>query len=162
MLSHGVVSAALFLVVGVVYDRIHSREIAAYGGLVNRMPVYALVFMLFMLASVGLPGTGGFVGEVLVLFGAFQANTWVAALAATGVAGRRLYALSLSPGNFRQARKERLDENPDVSPREVAVFAPLIVLVFGWEFIRSVSWMSCMFRLKIFCCMWIRPWRRRA
>ena len=85
MLSHGVVSAALFLCVGVVYDRTHSREIADYGGLVNRMPKYALTFMIFMLASVGLPGTSGFVGEFLVLVGIFQVNTWVAALTATGM-----------------------------------------------------------------------------
>jgi NADH-quinone oxidoreductase subunit M len=85
MLSHGVVSAALFLCVGVVYDRMHSRDIATYGGLVNRMPKYAAVFMLFMLASVGLPGTSGFVGEILIMVGAFKANTWVAALIATGM-----------------------------------------------------------------------------
>ena len=85
MLSHGIVSAALFLVVGVVYDRIHSREIAHYGGLVNRMPIYAFTFMIFMLASVGLPGTAGFVGEILVLVGVYQVNTWVAALAALGL-----------------------------------------------------------------------------
>ena len=144
MLSHGVVSAALFLVVGVVYDRIHSREIAAYGGLVNRMPVYALVFMLFMLASVGLPGTGGFVGEVLVLFGAFQANTWVAALAATGVVLGAAYMLYL----YRRVIFGKLVKNDlmkilDVSPREVAVFAPLIVLVF-WMGIYPVSFLDVM------------------
>src|SRR3546814_8501590 len=77
MLSHGVVSAALFLIVGVIYDRLHTRLIVRYDGLVNRMPGYALIFMLFMLASVGLPGTSGFVGEFLVLIGAFQVNTWV-------------------------------------------------------------------------------------
>src|SRR3546814_8017347 len=77
MLSHGVVSGALFLCVGVVYDRLHTREIARYGGLANNMPKYALVFMLFTMANVGLPGTGGFVGELLTLVGAFQANTWV-------------------------------------------------------------------------------------
>ena len=95
MLSHGVVSAALFLIVGVIYDRIHTREIAAYGGLVHRMPAYALVFMVFAMASVGLPGTGGFVGEVLVLVGAFKANTWVAAFAATGVILGAAYTLYL-------------------------------------------------------------------
>ncbi|MDA0997676.1 MAG: NADH-quinone oxidoreductase subunit M [Proteobacteria bacterium] len=95
MLSHGVVSAALFLIVGVVYDRVHSREISTYGGLVNRMPVYALIFMVFMLASVGLPGTGGFVGEILVLVGAFKANSLVAALAATGVILGAAYMLYL-------------------------------------------------------------------
>ena len=95
MLSHGIVSAALFLVVGVVYDRMHSREISTYGGLVNRMPVYALGFMIFMLASVGLPGTGGFVGEILVLVGIFQVNAWVCALMATGVILGAAYMLYL-------------------------------------------------------------------
>ena len=82
MLSHGVVSAALFLCVGVVYDRIHTREIARYGGLAQRMPAYAVVFMLFTMASVGLPGTVGFVGEFLVLVGAFKVNFWLALLGA--------------------------------------------------------------------------------
>ncbi|HIM26100.1 MAG TPA: NADH-quinone oxidoreductase subunit M, partial [Rhodospirillales bacterium] len=95
MLAHGVISAALFLIVGVVYDRIHSREIAAYGGLVHRMPGYSLIFMIFMLGSVGLPGTAGFVGEFLVLVGAFKANTWVAALAATGLILGAAYMLYL-------------------------------------------------------------------
>ena len=85
MLSHGVISGALFLCVGVIYDRMHTREIDAYGGLVNRMPSYALIFMFFTMANVGLPGTSGFVGEFLTLMGIFQVNTWVAAVAATGV-----------------------------------------------------------------------------
>ena len=95
MLSHGIVSAALFLCVGVVYDRMHTREIARYGGLVHRMPRYAFVFMLFTLATVGLPGTSGFVGEFLVLLGAFQVNTWVAFLAATGMILGAAYMLWL-------------------------------------------------------------------
>ena len=104
MLSHGVVSAALFLVVGVVYDRMHSREIATYGGLVHRMPIYAAFFMLFMLASVGLPGTSGFVGEFLVLLGAFQFNSWIAALTATGtILERRLHAVPLPSGHIWRA-----------------------------------------------------------
>src|SRR5690606_37463421 len=85
MISHGLVSGALFLCVGVVYDRMHTREIAAYGGLVNRMPLYAFTFMVFTMANVGLPGTSGFVGEFLTLLGAFGTNTWVAFLATTGV-----------------------------------------------------------------------------
>ena len=85
MLSHGVVSAALFLVVGVIYDRVHSREITAYGGLVHRMPIYAAVFMVFMLSSIGLPATSGFVGEFLIFVGVFQVNTWVATLGLVGV-----------------------------------------------------------------------------
>ncbi|MDA0339402.1 MAG: NADH-quinone oxidoreductase subunit M, partial [Proteobacteria bacterium] len=95
MLSHGVISAALFLCVGVVYDRIHSREISRYGGLVERMPKYALVFMVFMLASVGLPGTSGFIGEFMILIGAFQDNSWVALLASTGIILGAAYMLYL-------------------------------------------------------------------
>ncbi len=103
MLSHGIVSAALFLCVGVVYDRLHTREIARYGGLADNMPKYAAVFMVFMLASIGLPGTSGFVGEFLSLIGAFQVNTWVAFFATTRHdPGRRLHALSLSPRHLRR------------------------------------------------------------
>jgi NADH-quinone oxidoreductase subunit M len=130
MLSHGLVSAALFLVVGVVYDRIHTREIAAYGGLVHRMPAYAAVFMLFMLASVGLPGTSGFVGEILVLVGAFRANTWVAALTALGMILGAAYMLYLYRRViFETLTKDKLKSITDLSRREVAVFAPLLVLV---------------------------------
>ncbi|MGF1641867.1 MAG: NADH-quinone oxidoreductase subunit M [Rhodospirillales bacterium] len=130
MLSHGVVSAALFLIVGVVYDRIHSRDITAYGGLVHRMPAYALVFMVFMLASVGLPGTGGFIGEFLVLMGAFQVNTWVAALTATGVILGAVYMLYLYRRViFGALTKDHLKKITDLSPREMAVFAPLLALV---------------------------------
>jgi len=129
MLSHGIVSGALFLCVGVVYDRIHSREIARYGGLVERMPVYALVFMVFMLASVGLPGTSGFVGEFLILVGAFQASTWVAALAATGVILGAAYMLWLYRRViFGKLTKDDLKSILDMSPREIAVFLPLIIL----------------------------------
>ncbi len=131
MLSHGVVSAALFLCVGVVYDRMHSREIATYGGLVHRMPAYALVFMIFMLASVGLPGTSGFVGEFLVLLGAFKENSWVAAFAATGVILGAAYMLYLyARVIFGQLTKETLKSILDLSAREIAVFAPLVVIVF--------------------------------
>ena len=99
MLSHGFVSGALFMVVGVVYDRLHSREIATYGGLAERMPMYATVFMLFMLASVGLPGTSGFVGEILVLIGVFQINSWVALLASTGM----VLGAAVSPRDLRHS-----------------------------------------------------------
>ena len=134
MLSHGVVSAALFLCVGVVYDRIHSREIARYGGLVNRMPRYALVFMVFVLAAVGLPGTSGFVGEFLVLIGAFQANSWVALLATTGIVLGAAYMLWLYRrvvfGELLHADLKRI---ADCNRRELLCFAPLIaaVLVMG-------------------------------
>ncbi len=95
MLSHGVISGALFLCVGVVYDRMHTREIAFYGGLTDRMPWYAAVFMLFTLGNVGLPGTRGFVGEILSLVGVYRASTWTAILAATGVILSAVYALTL-------------------------------------------------------------------
>ncbi|GAB6053659.1 NADH-quinone oxidoreductase subunit M [Magnetospira thiophila] len=130
MLSHGVVSAALFLIVGVVYDRIHSREIDVYGGLVHRMPVYAFVFMIFMLASVGLPGTGGFVGEFLVLMGLFQVDTLVAALVTTGVVLGAAYMLYLYRRViFGKLTKDHLKEILDLSPREVFIFAPLVLVV---------------------------------
>lgn len=130
-LSHGIVSGALFLIVGVVYDREHSREIASYEGLVHRMPSYALAFMIFMLASVGLPGTSGFVGEILVLVGIFQVNAWVAALTATGLVLGAVYMLYLYRRViFGKLTKESLTKILDLSPREIAVFAPLILLVF--------------------------------
>ena len=131
MLGHGVVSAALFLIVGVVYDRTHSRDIETYGGLVHRMPAYALTFMVFMLASVGLPGTVGFIGEFLVLVGIFQVNTWVAALTATGVILGAVYMLYLYRRIiFGKLTKDSLKKILDLSPREIAVFAPLLILVF--------------------------------
>ncbi|CCQ73865.1 NADH-quinone oxidoreductase subunit M [Magnetospira sp. QH-2] len=130
MLSHGVVSAALFLIVGVIYDRVHSREIKVYGGLVHRMPLYSLVFMVFMLASVGLPGTGGFVGEFLVLMGLFQVDTIVAAFVTTGVVLGAAYMLYLYRRViFGKLEKEHLKEILDLSPREILIFAPMIALV---------------------------------
>ena len=129
MLSHGIVSAALFLCVGVIYDRIHSREIARYGGLVNRMPVYAFTFMIFMLASVGLPGTAGFVGEILILVGVYQVNTWVAALAALGVILGAAYMLWLYRRTvFGELEKDDLKQILDMNSREIAFFAPLVIL----------------------------------
>ena len=130
MLSHGIVSAALFLCVGVVYDRIHSREIETYGGLVHRMPFYAFVFLLFTLASVGLPGTSGFVGEILVLVGTFKANTWVAALIATGMVLGAAYMLYLYRRViFGELTKEHLMKITDLNKREILIFAPLVVIV---------------------------------
>ncbi|NNE88659.1 MAG: NADH-quinone oxidoreductase subunit M [Silicimonas sp.] len=129
MISHGFISGALFLCVGVIYDRMHTREIDAYGGLVNRMPAYAAVFMLFTMANVGLPGTSGFVGEFLTLMGMFQANTWVAAVAATGVILSAAYALWL----YRRVVmgdliKESLKSITDMTARERWIFAPLIIM----------------------------------
>ena len=115
--------------VGVIYDRMHTREIDAYGGLVNRMPAYALIFMFFTMANVGLPGTSGFVGEFLTLVGIFQANTWVAAVATTGVILSAAYALWL----YRRVVmgdliKESLRTINDLSAREKAIFAPLVAM----------------------------------
>jgi NADH-quinone oxidoreductase subunit M len=128
MLSHGVISAALFLCVGVVYDRMHTREISRYGGLVHRMPVYSAMFMVFMLGSVGLPGTSGFVGEFLILVGAFQANIWVAVLATTSIILGAAYMLYMYRRMiFGRLTKDDLKAMLDLSPREIAVLAPLIV-----------------------------------
>ena len=130
MLSHGLVSAALFLIVGVVYDQLHTREIARYGGLVHNMPNYAAVFLLFTLANVGLPGTSGFVGEFLVLVGIFQVNNWVAFLATTGLVLSAAYALWLYRRViFGTLTKADLKDMVDLNKREVAIFAPLVILV---------------------------------
>ena len=138
MLSHGIVSAALFLCVGVIYDRIHSREIARYGGLVERMPLYALVFMVFMLASVGLPGTSGFVGEFLILVGVFQVSTWVAALAATGIVLGAAYMLWLYRRViFGKLTKEDLKSILDL------IFTPLIILTL-WMGIYPTPFLDIM------------------
>ena len=135
MLSHGLVSAALFLSVGVVYDRMHTRRIDAYGGLVNRMPLYALVFMVFTLANVGLPGTSGFIGEFLTLIGAFKAKTWVAFLATTGVILSAAYALYLYRRMiFGPLEKPALRAIADLGYREVLVFTPLVLLVVFFGF----------------------------
>ncbi len=129
MLSHGVVSAALFLIVGVIYDRIHTREIARYGGLADRMPCYAFAFMLFAMASVGLPGTAGFVGEFLVIVGAFQVNFWLALLGGAGMILGAAYTLYLYRRVvFGRITRDDLRGILDLSAREWAVFAPLIVL----------------------------------
>jgi NADH-quinone oxidoreductase subunit M len=129
MISHGFISGAMFLCVGVIYDRMHTRDIDAYGGLVNRMPAYALVFMFFTMANVGLPGTSGFVGEFLVLMGIFQVNTWVAAVATSGVIFSAAYGLYLYRRvAFGALVKEGLKTIQDMSRRERAIFAPLIVM----------------------------------
>jgi NADH-quinone oxidoreductase subunit M len=130
MLSHGIVSAALFLCVGVVYDRLHTREIARYGGLVHNMPRYAFVFMVFMLASVGLPGTSGFVGEFLALIGAFKVNTWVAFFATTGLILGAIYMLYLYRRIiFGAITREDVRSMLDLNWREIVVFVPMIGIV---------------------------------
>ncbi|MEL6213199.1 MAG: NADH-quinone oxidoreductase subunit M, partial [Pseudomonadota bacterium] len=134
MLSHGFISGALFLCVGVVYDRVHTREIAAYGGLVHRMPFYAFLFLFFTMGNVGLPGVSGFVGEFLTMAGAFKANAWIAFFAAFGVILSAAYALRL----YRQVMygdltKEALMSISDVNPRELTLLGLLMVmaLYFG-------------------------------
>ncbi len=130
MLSHGLVSGALFLCVGVVYDRMHTREIAAYGGLVNNMPKYAVAFMIFTMANVGLPGTSGFIGEFLTLLGIFQVNTWVAFFATFGVILSACYALWLYRRViFGALEKDSLKALLDLSRREKAILYPLVALV---------------------------------
>jgi NADH-quinone oxidoreductase subunit M len=130
MVSHGFVSGALFLCVGVIYDRMHTREIAAYGGLVHRMPLYATVFMIFTLANVGLPGTSGFVGEFLTLLASFAANTWVALLATIGTILSVAYALYLYRRIiFGVLDKPTLATIADLSGRELAILTPLVFLV---------------------------------
>jgi NADH-quinone oxidoreductase subunit M len=129
MLSHGVVSGALFLCVGVVYDRMHTRDIAAYGGLVNRMPLYAACFLVFTLANVGLPGTSGFVGEFLTMLGAFLHNSWIAIFAATGVILSAAYALFLYRRIvFGALVKPSLQTIRDLTAREIALLAPLVII----------------------------------
>lgn len=134
MISHGVISGALFLIVGVIYDRMHTREIAFYGGLVNRMPVYAAVFMLFTMANVGLPGTSGFVGEILTMVGSFQASIWAAAGAALGVIFSAVYMLTLYRRTvFGTMTNEKLEGISDLTRMEIAIFTPLVIatLVLG-------------------------------
>jgi NADH-quinone oxidoreductase subunit M len=128
MISHGVISGALFLCVGVVYDRMHTREIAFYGGLVNRMPWYAAVFLLFTMGNVGLPGTSGFVGEILTMTGAYQASTWTAIIAATGVILSAVYALTLYRRViFGELTNPKLAAIEDLDWREWVIFMPLII-----------------------------------
>jgi NADH-quinone oxidoreductase subunit M len=142
MLSHGIVSAALFLCVGVIYDRIHTREIARYGGLGDRMPAYALVFMLFTMASIGLPGTSGFVGEFLVLVGAFKVNFWLSLLGSLGMILGAAYMLYLYRRIiFGKITKDDLKSILDLSPREIAIFAPLMLLTL-WMGVYPTSFTS--------------------
>lgn len=128
MLSHGLISGALFLIVGVVYDRMHTRDIDAYGGLIHRMPVYAVLFMLFTMANVGLPGTSGFVGEILTMVGAFQANTWAAAGAALGVIFSAVYMLTLYRRTvFGKITNPQLEAIEDVNIKELICLIPLAI-----------------------------------
>ena len=135
MLSHGIISAGLFLCVGVIYDRMHTREIAAYGGLVERMPIYAAFFMVLTMGNVGLPGTSGFIGEFLTLMAAFKVNTWVAFFATTGVILSAAYALYLYRRVIYGALvKPALKTIQDLSPREIGILAPLVALTIFFGF----------------------------
>jgi NADH-quinone oxidoreductase subunit M len=128
MLSHGLISGALFLCVGVVYDRMHTREIAFYGGLTNRMPWYAAIFLMFTMANVGLPGTSGFIGEMLTMTGVYQASTWTAFAAATGVILSAVYALTLYRNvMFGEITNPALATIKDIDLRELVIFVPLII-----------------------------------
>lgn len=130
MLSHGLISGALFFCVGVIYDRMHTREIAFYGGLVKRMPVYAFFFMLFTMANVGLPGTSGFVGEILTMVGGYQVNPWIGIGAAMGMVLSAVYALHLyREVIFGEPVNEKLDDIDDMTGRELLVLTPLAVFV---------------------------------
>ncbi len=135
MISHGIISAALFFTVGVIYDRMHTREISAYGGLVERMPRYAAAFMILTMANIGLPGTSGFVGEFLVLIGVFQINTWIAFVALFGVILSAAYALWLYRRViFGVMNKEALKSIMDMDRREMAIILPLVALTIFFGF----------------------------
>jgi NADH-quinone oxidoreductase subunit M len=144
MLSHGLVSGALFLCVGVIYDRLHTREIARYGGLATTMPAYAVLFLLFTMASVGLPGTSGFVGEFLAMMGAYQANSWVGFVAVTGIILGAAYMLYL----YRRvaqgtAPTDEVAAMPDLSKRELALLAPIAAVVL-WMGVYPESFLAPM------------------
>ncbi|MGF1550346.1 MAG: NADH-quinone oxidoreductase subunit M [Sphingomonadaceae bacterium] len=144
MLSHGLVSGALFLCVGVIYDRLHSREIEKYGGLSNNMPGYALLFMLFTMASIGLPGTSGFVGEFLALVGAYEASSWVAFVATTGIILAAAYMLFLYwRVAYGEARTAEAKLMPDLSSREYALLAPIAAVVL-WMGVYPESFLAPM------------------
>ena len=146
MLSHGLVSGALFLCVGVIYDRLHTREIDRYGGLSNNMPKYALFFMLFTMASVGLPGTSGFVGEFLALVGAYDANSWVAAVATTGIILGAAYMLYLYRRvAFGASHNPDASAMLDLSARELIILAPIAAVVL-WMGVYPESFMAPMRR----------------
>ena len=146
MLSHGLVSGALFLCVGVVYDRLHTREIGRYGGLADTMPGYALFFMIFTMASVGLPGTSGFVGEFLSLVGAYQASSWVAFVATIGIILGAAYMLYLYARMiYGSAAGDDTRAMPDLNKREIAMFVPIVAVIF-WMGIYPESFLKPMRR----------------
>jgi NADH-quinone oxidoreductase subunit M len=144
MLGHGLVSGALFLCVGVIYDRMHTREIVRYGGLSNNMPKYAMLFLLFTMASVGLPGTSNFVGEFLSLVGAYQISSWVAFVATTGIITGAAYMLYLYARiAYGAARTPEAAAMPDLSARELAILAPIALAVL-WMGVYPESFLAPM------------------
>jgi len=144
MLSHGLVSGALFLCVGVIYDRLHTREIARYGGLAQNMPKYAVLFLFFTMASIGLPGTSGFVGELLSLMGAYQVSTWVALICTTGIilgAGYMLYLYRRVA--LGELKHDDVRAMPDIGKREMWLLAPIAAVVL-WMGVYPESFMAPM------------------
>jgi NADH-quinone oxidoreductase subunit M len=132
MISHGFVSAAMFLCIGVLYDRMHSRNIADYGGVVNRMPKFATFFVLFSMANCGLPATSGFVGEFMVILGAVQYNFWIGLLAATALILGAAYSLWMAKRVlFGKIANKHVDELTDINPREFVMFTLLAIFVLG-------------------------------
>ncbi|MAK65015.1 MAG: NADH-quinone oxidoreductase subunit M, partial [Maricaulis sp.] len=139
MISHGFISGALFLCVGVIYDRMHTREIAFYGGLVHKMPVFAVIFGLFTMANVGLPGTSGFVGEIMTMVGAFQVSWWIATGAAVGVILSAMYMLTVYRNVvFGEITNPKLENISDINRMEWAIFIPLIIMTL-WLGISSTA-----------------------
>jgi NADH-quinone oxidoreductase subunit M len=139
MISHGIISSALFLCVGVIYDRMHTREISKYGGVVNIMPKYATMFMVFTLGSLGLPGTSGFIGEILVLIGAFKFNYWIAFFAAIGVILSACYSLWLYRRVvFGEIKNERIKTLSDLNMREYLILAPLLIMTLVLGFYPAI------------------------
>lgn len=154
MISHGVISGALFLCVGVVYDRWHTREISHYGGLTKPLPHFAFVFLLFTMANVGLPGTSGFIGEITTMTGAFEWNSWIAMIAATGVILSAMYALNLYRNvMFGEVTNQSLLEHSDLNWREKIIFAPLVL---GTILLVSIPILSSILRQSV-CLHWLRP-----
>jgi NADH-quinone oxidoreductase subunit M len=139
MISHGIISSALFLCVGVIYDRMHTRQISQYGGIVNVMPKYATMFMIFTLGSLGLPGTSGFIGEILVLIGAFKFNYWIAFLAAIGVILSACYSLWLYRRVvFGEIKNEKIKSLSDLNKMEYLILTPLLAMILVLGFYPAI------------------------
>jgi NADH-quinone oxidoreductase subunit M len=143
MINHGVVTGALFLSVGVIYDRTHSRQISDYGGLATVLPVYAAFFMIFTLASIGLPGTNGFIGEFLIILGGFTASKWAGVLAATGIIVGAAYMLWLYQRVFFMETNQKLLGLQEMETREIIALLPMIILIF-WIGIYPDTFLSFM------------------